>query len=261
MLCQLPKYFSFYSCGNASADPVLPRKGDTTKHVDGAIIVALGLATAEGFSSVDKVVPEVTHEATPETTLNIEPQGEHEVDVPVPETEDTLHDIHASLNNDPTAVPLPLEPEASLIKTELVAEPQVETAPPATTNSFPIDVEVHHDPSLSETAPEVQKDNEAQTQVDGASNIKDEPISRSDIVEAADAEAPLEDVSASSTKQYQDTVQLEPKIDFVAPAEEEVESSPAAQGNVTDAAPITTEAITEVGETVDVLAQVNLVIP
>ena len=82
-------------------DPVLPLKGDSTKHVieAGAATVAIGLAAAEGFSSLDKAVPEGIHEATPEagndsvesvTSLNEEPQREREVDVTtVPETEDT----------------------------------------------------------------------------------------------------------------------------------------------------------------------------
>ena len=243
MLCQLPKYFSFYSCGNASADPVLPRKGDTTKHVDEAIIVALGLATAEEISSMDKVVPEVTHEATPEAgnnSVESEPQQEHEVDVTVPEAEDTLPDIHASLHNDPTLVSLPVEPEDSLIETELVAGSQVETTSTATTNGIPIDVE--NVPS------DAQRDIEVETRVDDT--IKDEPIPESDIVEAADTEGPLEDAFASSEKQPQDTVQLEP----------EVEPSPttlAIPASVIDTAAIKTEAITEVGETVDVLAQVT----
>ena len=194
--------FIFYSCGDALADPVLPRQSDSTKYVNEAVIVAAGLATVEEFSSMD------THEATPEagndntvesgTTLNIESQREHEVDVP-----------------------LPLEPEISLIKTELVAERQVETTSTATTNSVPIDVDVQPDPSLSETAPNAQQDIEVQTQLDDASNIKDELIPKSDVVEATDTEGRLEDAPASSTKQSQDTVQTEPEVDFVAPAEEE----------------------------------------
>ena len=176
---------------------------------------------------MDRVVPEVTHEAAPEagndlvesgTTLNIESQREHEVDVAVAETEDTLPDIHSSLLNDPTPVSLPLEPEASLIKSELVAERQIETTSTATTNSVPIDLEVQPDPSsnLNETAPDAQKDIEVQTQVDDTSNIKDEPISNIET-----AEGRLEDVPASSAKQPQTTVQSEPDVDFVAPAEEE----------------------------------------
>ena len=194
-----------------------------------AAIVAVGLATVEHFSNTDKVVPEVTHEATPEagndsvereTTLNLEPpQREHEVDLNVPETEGTLPDI------DPTPVPLPLEPENSHIQTELVAECGIEATPTATTNSFPIDTEVQPDPSLGETAPNAQKDiEEAQTQVGDTSDIKDEPIPETDIaqhIEAADAESVLEDVPASSTNESQNTVRLEPEIDFVAPAEEE----------------------------------------
>ena len=222
--------FIFYSCRNALADPVLPRKGDFTNHMNEAVMVAVGLATAEEFSSTDKIVPEVTHEATPEAgndtvesgTTHIEPQREHEVDVTISEAEDTLPDIHSSLRNDPTPVPLPLEPEISLIKTKLVAERQVETTSTATTNNVQIDADVQPDPSLSETVPNAQQNIEVQTQVDDASNnIKDEPIPQSDIVEAADTEGPLEDAPASSTKQSQDTVQMEPEDEFVAPAEEE----------------------------------------
>ena len=226
--------FIFYSCRNALADPVLPRKGDFTNHMNEAVMVAVGLATAEDFSSTDKVVPEVTHEATPEAgndtvesgTLNIEPQleREHEDDVTISETEDTLPDINSSLCNDLTPVPLPLEPDISLIKTELVVERQVETTSTASTNSVPIDVEVQPDPSfnLNETAPDAQKDIEVQTQVDGTSNIKDEPIPKSDIVQHIEtAEVRLEDVPASSAKQPQTAVQLEPEVDLVAPAEEE----------------------------------------
>ena len=198
-----------------------------------AAIVAAGLATAEGFSSMDKAVPEVAHEAAPEAenesveSRGAEPQQEHEVDVSAPETEDTHPDVDSSLRNDPTPVPLPLEPEISLTKTELVAERQVETTSTASTNSVPIDAEVQSDPSISETVPNVQKDiEEVQTQVDDSSNIKDEPIPESDAaqhIEVADTviEGPLEEVPASSTKGSQNTVQLEPEVGSVAPAEEE----------------------------------------
>ena len=222
--------FIFYSCGNALADPGLSRKGDFTNHMNESVMVAVGLATAEDFSSTDKVVPEVAHEATPEagndtmesgTTLNIEPQRDYEDDVTISETEDTLPEIHSSLRNDPTPVPLPLEPEISLIKTELVAERQVETTSTATTDNVLIDVEIQPDPSLNETVPNAQQDIEIQTQVDDASNTKNEPIPKSDIVEAADTEGPLEDAPVSSTKQSQDTIEMEPEVDFVAPAEEE----------------------------------------
>ena len=176
------KVFIFYSCGNVLAELVLSLKGDSTKHLNEAAIVAVGLATEEGLSSIEKVVPEV-HEATPEagndsveigTTLKVE----READVTTgPETLDTLPDVHSSLCNDPSPVPQPLEPESSLIKTELVAEGQVETASSATTNGVPIDVEDQRDPSSSETAPNVQKDiEEVHSQVDDTSNIKDEPI-------------------------------------------------------------------------------------
>jgi hypothetical protein len=65
---------------------------------------------------MDEVVPEGTHEATPEagndlTALNID----------VTETEGTLQDIHSSLSNESTPVPLPLEHET---ETELVPPPQ-----------------------------------------------------------------------------------------------------------------------------------------
>ena len=197
-------------------------------------IVAVGLATAEGFPSVEKIVPEVSHDATPEaandslesgTTLKLEPQQEHEDDITTGlETEDVHPDIHSSLHNDPTAVPLPLEPESSLIEMELIAERQVETTSTATTKSIPIDVEDQPDPSLSETPPNTQKDiEEVQTQVDDTSDIK-EPILESDIaqhIEAANTESTPEDVPASSTKESQLTVQLEPEVDFVAPTEGE----------------------------------------
>ena len=205
------------------ADPVQPLKGDSTKLVIGAAIAAVGLATAEGFSSMDKAVPEGTHEAAPEagndsvesgTTLDVESQQEHEATVP--EMEETHPGIDSSLP-DETPVPLALEPESSLIETELVAESQVETTSAATTRSVPIDV----DPSLSETSPNAQEDiEEVQAQVDDASNIKDEPIPESNVaqrIEAADT-AHSEEVPA---KESQNVVQLEPEVDFVAPAEEE----------------------------------------
>jgi hypothetical protein len=198
--------------------------------VDEAAIVAVGLATAAVFSNIDEVVPEDIHEAAPEagndsvesgTTLDIEPQREHEADATAPETEGTLPDIHTSLHNDPAPVPLPLEPEISLIKTESAAECQVETTSTATTIGVLVDVEIQPDPSLSETIPDAQKDIEVQTQVDDTSN---KPIPESDVAqhtEAADTESPLEDVLGSNTNLSQNTVQLEPEVDFVAPAEEE----------------------------------------
>jgi hypothetical protein len=200
--------------------------------VNEAATVAVGLATAAVFSSMDEVVPEGIHEATPEagndsvesgTNLVIEPQQEHEVDVTAPETEGTLPDIHTSLHNDPTPgpVPLPLEPEISLIKTELVDQCQVETTSTATTIRVPVEVEVQPDPNLSETVPDTQKDIEVQTQVDETSN---KPIPESDVaqhIEAADTESALEDVPGSNTNPSQNTVQLELEVDFVAPAEEE----------------------------------------
>ena len=237
--------FIFNSCENALADLVQPLKGDSTKLVVGAAIAAVGLATAEGFSSVDKEEPEGTHEATPEagidsvesvtTTLNVEPKQEHEVDVTtVPQTEETHPDVDSSLRDDPTPVPLALEPESSQIETELAAESQVETTSVATI-SVPIDVEDQPDPNLSETSPNAQKDiEEVQTQVDDAFTIKDEPIPESNVA-----------VVGEKTE-----------------GQMEIESSPATQAvvgpsSVTDVAPTTTEAITEVGETVSVLEQVT----
>ena len=172
---QLPKYLFFYSCGNAFADPVIFIKGDSNKHVVEAAIVAAGLATAEGFSSVEKVVPEVSHEVTPEAgndsvesgTLKLEPQQEREVDDTVaPEAEDAHPDIHSNLPNDPTPVHLSVEPESSLIEMELVAERQDETTSSATTERVPIDVEDQRDPSSSETAPDAQKEIEAPAKYD-----------------------------------------------------------------------------------------------
>ena len=223
------------------ADPVQPLKGDSTKLVIGAAIAAVGLAAAEGFSSMDKAVPEGTHEAAPEagndsvesgTTLDVESQQEHEATVP--EMEDTHPGIDSSLP-DETPVPLALEPESSLIGTELVAESQVETTSAATTRSVPIDVEDQPNSSLSETLPNAQKDiEEVQTQVDDASNIKDEPIPESNVAV----------VGEETEGQF------------------EIESSPATQAvvgpsSVTDVASTTTETITEVGETVSTLEQVT----
>ena len=186
-----------------------------------AAIVAAGLAAAESFSSIDKEVPD---RATPEagndsvgsrTIPNVEPQPEHEVDVTAPKTENTHPDIDTSLRDDSTLVPLPLELDSSLIKTELVAE--IETTPTATTNSVPVDAEVQPDPSLSATAPNATEEVESQV---------DEPISESNIVQhidAADAEFedPLEDVPASNTKESESAVQLKAEVNFVVPAEEE----------------------------------------
>ena len=159
--------FIFYSCGNTLADPVLYLKGDSNKHVIETAIVAAGLATAEGFSSVEKIVPEVSHDATPEaandsvesgTTLKVEPQHEDEDDVTTGlETEDVHPDIHTSLRNDPTPIPLPVEPESSLIETGFVTEHQDETTSSATTDSVPdtqkeIEAPAKHD--LTSTAEE-----------------------------------------------------------------------------------------------------------
>ena len=254
------KVFILYSGGNAFADPVLPRKDDSIKHVDEAAIVALGLAAAEGFSSLDQVVPDRIQEGTleaandsveSETTLNVEAQRGHDVDVTTaPETEDTLLD---KLRNDATPVPQLLEPESSLIESELVDEREVEST--SLRKSLPIDEEDQLDPSLVETVPHAEKDaDEVQTQVDDISNIKDEFISESDVaqhIEATDSkpEGPFENIPASSakessgidqlesqhieaadtegsledasTKESQITVQLEPDVDSVLPAEEE----------------------------------------
>lgn len=202
--------FIYTSCENVLADPVLHLKGDSTKHVTEAAIV--GLATTEGFSSVDKVIPEVTHEPAPEvendsveseTFLNVELQREHEVDVTAAGTEDTHPAIHSSFHNDSTPVPLPLEPEMDLIKPDLVAERQVETTSTATTKSVTTDVDVQPDPSSS---------------LDDTSNIKDGSITELEVVQHVGAvDTPLEDTS-SSTKESQNNVQLEPDV---AQAEEE----------------------------------------
>ena len=219
--------------GKALADPVLPLKDDSINHVKEAAIVAVGLAglaAVDVSSSPDKVVPEVSHEAKPEagndsvetgTTLNVEQQQEREVDVTAaPETEDTHTHIDSNLPNDSTPVPLPVESESSLVETDLVAERQVETNSSAT--SIPINEEHQPDPSLTETAPDAEKETEeVQTQVDDTSNIKDETIPKSDVaqyVETADTEGPLED---ASTKESQITFQLEPEVDSVLPVEEE----------------------------------------
>jgi hypothetical protein len=195
--------------------------------IEAAIVGAVGLATVEGFSSMDKAeeaTPKVGTDSVERTILNILPQREHEVDVTTaPETEDTHPDIDSSIRNDLTPAPLPLEHESSFIETESVAERQVESTSTATTKSVPIDVEVQPDPSLGETAPNAQKDiEEVQTRVDDAS-IMDEAIPESDIVqhiEAADTEleGTPEEVPA---KESQNAVQLEPEVGFVAPAEEE----------------------------------------
>jgi hypothetical protein len=189
--------------------------------VNEAAIVAIGLATAEVFSSME-VVPVGIHEATPEagndsvesgTTLDIESQREHEVTAP--ETEDTLTVIHSSLLDDATSVPLPLEPEISLVKTELVPERQVETIS-TITNDVPI-----ADLISSETEPNAQNNIDVQTQYDDTSNSKDELIPELDIAQRIEAaEGPFEDVPAPSTKEFENTVQLEPEVDFVAPTEE-----------------------------------------
>jgi hypothetical protein len=211
-----------YSCANPFADLVSPGKDDFSKDVNEAFIEAAPSATAEDVLSIDKVVPEVTHEAVPEagnnsvmeTALKVEPQREYEVDVTVPDTEDTIPDMHSSPPNDPISVSLPLEPEITLPETEVAAENQVEAA--ATTDAAPIDVEVQ--PILNETASNSQKDIGTQTQVDDISDFKDEPIPETEV---ADIEGPLADVPPSSTKESRSTTQLEPEVDFVAPAEEE----------------------------------------
>ena len=228
--------FIFYSRRSALADSVLPRKDDSIKRSNEAAIVAVGLAAAEGFTNLDKVVvPEGIHEGTPETgnnamesgtTPTVEAQREHEVVVTAaPETEDAHPDIYSNLPINLTPVFLPAEPENSLIETELVAERQVETTSSAT--SVPIDVEDQRSPGLIETVPSAEKDTEeVQTQVDDTSNIKDESIPESDVaqhIEAADTvfEGPSEDVPASSTKSSSGIVQLEQEVDFLAPVEEE----------------------------------------
>ena len=216
-LCDIFTYLAF------------PLKGDSTKHVDeAAAIVAVGLATAEGFSSMEKLVPEGVHEATPETADDsvekgtTERQQEHEVDVTAPETEDTHPDIGSSHYDEPTPVPLPLEP----IETDSAAEPQGEIAT-ATAEGIPTDVEYQPDSGSNETAPIAEKDiEEVQIQSDDTSNIKDELIPESDVVQHVEAgdselEGRVEDVPSPSMKESQNTVQLEPEADFVALAEEE----------------------------------------
>ena len=222
----------FYSFAKVLADLILRLKGDSTKHVNEVAIAAVGLAALEGSLTIDRAVAEDTHEATAEagndlvesrTTLNIEPQREHEFYVTAPEAEDTHPDMDSSLHNDPTPVPLPLEPERSLIETELAAERQVETTSIATTMSVPIDAEDQPNPSLSKIASNAQKYIGMPTQVDDTSNINGEPIPESEIVEAADAEieGSREEVPASIMEDSQSAVQLEPEVGFVAPAEEE----------------------------------------
>lgn len=149
------------------------------------------------------------------TALNVG-QQEHKVDVTVPDAEDA---IHSSLPNDPIPISLPLEPG---ITTEVEAENQVETTSLATTDG-PIIVEAQLGPSLSETTPHSQRDIEIPTQVGDTFNIKDKPIPESDVahhIEDAGIEGPLEDGPASTTK-AQNTVQLEPDADPVAPAAKE----------------------------------------
>ena len=224
--------FIFFSYADVLADLVLRLKGDSTKHVYEVAIAAVGLAAVEGFSTIGKAVTEDSHEATAEagndlmeseTTLNVEPQREHEFDVTSLEAEDSLSDMDSSLQNDPTPVPLPLQPESRLIETELAAERQVETTSTVTTKSVPVDAEDQPDPSLSETALNAQKYIGIQKQVDNTSNINSESIPESDIVEAADAEleGPREEVPASIMKDSQRAVQLESEVGFVAPAKEE----------------------------------------
>ena len=212
------------------ADQVLHLKSYSTKHLVEAAIVAGGLATMERFSTMDKAVPEDTHEATPEagndpveseTTLNIEPQQEHQVDATAPEAEDTHPDMDSSLQNDPTPDLLPLEPDSNLIETELLAESQIGTSSTAATKSVPIDAEVQSDSGLSENAPSAQKDIEVETQVDDT-NIKDVPTSELDDVqhiEVADNELDRLPEEAPA-KESQNAVQLESGVDFVAPTEE-----------------------------------------
>ena len=239
------------------ADPVLPLKGDSTKLVIGAAIAAVGLATAEGFSSMDKALPEGTHEAAPEagndsvesgTTLDIESQQEHDVDVTAPEAEDSHLDMDSSLHNDPTPEPLHLEPENRLIETELLAEYKVVTTSTAVTKIVPIDADVQFDSSLSETAPSAQKDiEEVEIQV-GDTDIKDIPTPESDVaqhIEAADTEVdgPPEEVPAKD-------FQVESEVDFVAAAEDEPSAIAQSEGLLPDieieAIPIPEDAIASV---------------
>lgn len=72
-----------------------------------AAIVAVGLAAVEDITIIDKDVPEVTHETTPEAgkdslgsgTTHIEPQREQEFDVIVPDIHEATPDA-ASTTND-----------------------------------------------------------------------------------------------------------------------------------------------------------------
>ena len=149
------------------------------------------------------------------TTLNVG-QQEHGVDVTVPDAEDA---IHSSLPNDPTPIPLPLEPG---ITTEVEAENQVENTSLATTDG-PVIVEAQLGLSSSETTPHFQRDIEIPTQVDDTFNNKDKAIPESDVahhIEDAGIEGSLEDGPASTTK-AQNTVHLEPDVELVAPAAEE----------------------------------------
>ena len=87
--------------------------------------------------------------------------------------------------------------------------------------------EVASQPQSTGTAAVVTKDvldnRENQVEIDDTFNI--EPIAESDVaehIEAAENESPLEDVpSTSSTKESENIIQLEPEVDFAAPAEEE----------------------------------------
>ena len=192
----------------------MTRKVDHTKHADEAFTETVRPTTTEDFSSVDKVVPEVTHEpeagndlVEPRTTLNLEPQGEHEVDDTVPAAEEnTILDV---------------EPEVQLGKTEVEAESQVEAASVPTIQGASADMEVQPDPSLTEVA-STHNDIEVETQVDDASNINDELIPELDDahhIEAAGTKSFLED-SASGTKESQTTAPLAPEIDLVTSAKE-----------------------------------------
>lgn len=194
--------------------------------MDEALTETVPSTITEEFSSADKVVPEGTH--APEagndsvehrTTLSLEPQSEHDVDDTVPVAEDTIPDIESIL---PPSIPLPLEPEVQLSKTEAEAESQVEGASVPIIQGASIDVEVQPNPSLTGAVSNAQNDIEVETQIDDTNINIDEPTPESDGVnytEAADIERSLED-PALSTEESQTTAPLEPEVDLVAPAEE-----------------------------------------
>ena len=187
-----------------------------------AFVKTVPLTTTEDVSSMDKLDPGLTYEVGPEadndlvasgTTPNIDLDWEHKVDATVSVAKDTP-DI-MNLRDEPSPVPLPLGHEIGPIKTEVEEEIQVEVAYTPAIEDAPT-VEVQPDPSPSETAPNIHKDIEVETQVDDSSNIKHESIPESDITYhiEAESEGPLKDAPVSSMKVAQ--TQLDPE----APEEE-----------------------------------------